>query len=154
MNDFMEQAWVEAENGMHAGDGGPFGAVVVMAGKVIAAGHNQVLKSHDSTAHAEIVAIRAAEKVLATHDLSGCILYTTCYPCPMCLGAILWARIKTVYYGCSMGQAAAIGFDDAVFYDAVHDPANSSMVELEQCDGDACAILFQDWQKMDKKQMY
>lgn len=149
MNIFMERAWSEAERGMQAGDGGPFGAVVVRGGQVISAGHNQVLISHDSTAHAEIVAIRKAEQVLLTHDLSDCELYTTCYPCPMCLSAILWARIARVYYGCTMDQAASIGFDDKVFYDAVRDPEHSTMVSLIPCDGDACAILFGKWQTMD-----
>ena len=148
MNTFMERAWTEAENGMKAGDGGPFGAVVVRDGQIIAAGHNQVLKSHDSTAHAEIVAIRKAEQILSTHDLSACELYTTCYPCPMCLSAILWARIPTVFYGCTMDQAAAIGFDDKAFYEAVNDPGNSPMISLTPCDGDACQILFKDWKNM------
>jgi guanine deaminase len=154
MNTCMAKAWAEAKNGMQAGDGGPFGAVVVKDGQVVAAGHNQVLINHDSTAHAEIVAIRKAEKTLATHDLSACEIYTTCYPCPMCLSAILWARIKTVHYGCTMEQAAAIGFDDQVFYDAVRDPESSPMIEMRPCEQAACLILFKDWQKMDGKAMY
>jgi guanine deaminase len=154
MNTFMERAWAEAKNGMQAGDGGPFGAVVVKDGQVVSAGHNQVLANHDSTAHAEIVAIRKAEKIMATHDLSTCSIYTTCYPCPMCLSAILWARIKTVFYGCTMQQAAAIGFDDQVFYDAVCDPENSSMIEMMPCEQDTCLTLFSDWQKMDGREMY
>jgi len=154
MIEFMEQAWAEARRGMLSGDGGPFGAVVVKDGQVIAAGHNQVLIGHDSTAHAEIAAIRKAEQALGTHDLTGCELYTTCYPCPMCLGAILWSRIRKVYYANTPEQAAAIGFDDKVFYDAIQDPEHSDMVELIHFNDKACEDLFLEWQNLANHQMY
>ena len=152
-SNFMEQAWSEARTGMLKGDGGPFGCVIVKDGQVIAAGHNQVLANHDSTAHAEISAIRQAEQTLGTHDLSGCELYTTCYPCPMCLSAILWARIGTVYYACTTAQAADAGFDDQIFYDAVRDPENSSMITLVHNQNEACATLIGEWDKFEGRQM-
>lgn len=98
------------------GAGGPFGSVITRNGERVAEGVNQVTASADPTAHAEVVAIRLAAKVLGTHDLSGCDLYTSCEPCPMCLGAILWARIDRVWYAASKTQAASAGFDDALFY--------------------------------------
>lgn len=153
-SNFMDQAWAEARAGMLKGDGGPFGSVIVKDGQVIAAGHNQVLADHDSTAHAEISAIRQAEQILVTHDLSGCEIYTTCYPCPMCLSAILWARIGTVHYACTSAQAAGAGFDDQVFYDAVRDPENSSMVKLFHDQNEACSTLFHEWDKLEDRQLY
>ena len=95
----MQIAHDEATMGMSVNDGGPFGAVIIKDNKIIAAAHNQVLKTKDPTAHAEINVIRAASKEIDSFDLSECILYTTCQPCPMCMGAIFWARIKLVYYG-------------------------------------------------------
>lgn len=154
MNMFMEIACAEALQGMSAGDGGPFGAVIVKDDIIIAVGHNTVLASKDSTAHAEIVAIRRAEQALDTHDLSGCELYTTCYPCPMCLGAIMWARIARVYFGCSTEEAAAIGFDDRVFYEAIANPKANQVIVLEQYDSKACQDVFEEWMKTENKQIY
>ena len=102
MNEFMKIAKENADNGMEKGEGGPFGAVIVdLNNNIISNGNNQVLKNNDPTAHAEVVAIRNACKKLNTYDLSGCTLYTSCEPCPMCLSAIIWSNIKTVYYGCT-----------------------------------------------------
>lgn len=154
MKIFMDIACKEASQGMVAGDGGPFGAVVVKDNKVVAGGHNAVIASRDSTAHAEIVAIRKAEQVLGTHDLSGCELYTTCYPCPMCLGAIMWARIARVYYGCSTEDAAAIGFDDRVFYEAIANPSSNQLVDLQQYDSQKCLAIFEQWSKLEGRQTY
>ena len=154
MKTFMDIACTEALQGMLAGDGGPFGAVVVKDNKVIAVGHNSVISGRDSTAHAEIVAIRNAEQVLATHDLSGCELYATCYPCPMCLGAIMWARISKVYYGCSTKDAAAIGFDDRAFYEAIANPADNKIVVLEHYNSQECLTLFEKWSKLEDRQTY
>lgn len=154
MNNFLEMAYNEAKKGIKAGDGGPFGAVVVKDGKFIAAGHNQVLASHDSTAHAEIIAIRKAKQVLGTHNLSGCELYTTCYPCPMCLGAIMWARIANIYYACSPEQAAAIGFDDQVFYGAIASPERNNIVTLQQLDSREGLLLFEEWLRLDVRKTY
>lgn len=154
MKTFMDIAFKEARQGMLAGDGGPFGAVVVKDNKVIAGGHNTVIASQDSTAHAEIVAIRKAEQELGTHDLSGCELYTSCYPCPMCLGAIMWARITRVYFGCSTEDAAAMGFDDRVFYEAIADPGSNRLVALEHCDSQDCRALMQEWLKQEDRTTY
>lgn len=151
---FMKLACASAAQGMAAGDGGPFGAVIVKDNKVVSVGHNKVLVNKDSTAHAEIEAIRKAEQMLGTHDLSGCELYTSCYPCPMCLGAIMWARISKVYYGSSTEEAALIGFDDRVFYEAIAKPNHQQMVELEHDDSKECKALFAEWSKLENKQMY
>ncbi|MDA3908025.1 MAG: nucleoside deaminase [Sulfurimonas sp.] len=115
MNKWMQIAYNEATQGMLANDGGPFGAVIVKDDKIISQAHNKVLKSNDPTAHAEVNAIRKASKLLETFDLEGCVLYTTCKPCPMCLGAIFWARIGTVYFGATEEDAAKGGFDDKRF---------------------------------------
>lgn len=115
--EFMDIAVAEAKKGVLQGDGGPFGAVVVKEGKVIAKAHNCVVKKSDPTAHAEVRAIRKAAKKLRSFDLSGAVLYTTCMPCPMCLGAIMWANITEVYYGASSEDADAIGFRDKRFYE-------------------------------------
>jgi guanine deaminase len=154
MANFFEIACGEAERGMLNGDGGPFGAIVVRDGRVIAKGHNQVLSSHDSTAHAEIVAIRQAEQALGTHDLTDCEIYTTCYPCPMCLGAIMWARISKVHYGCTTDEAAAIGFDDRAFYEALSTPDSNQFIAMEHHDNPLCRSLFQKWLKMDDRKLY
>ena len=117
MNKFMEMAKNNADNGIIKKEGGPFGAVIIdKDGNVIANGNNQVLLQNDPTAHAEIVAIRNACKVLNTYDLSDYILYTSCEPCPMCLSAIIWSNIKTVYYGCTKKDAGEIGFRDDFIY--------------------------------------
>jgi guanine deaminase len=154
MNTFFEMACAEGERGMLAGDGGPFGAVVVKDGKVIGKGHNCVLCYHDSTAHAEITAMRQAEQALGTHDLTGCELYTTCYPCPMCLGAIMWARISKVHYACTADEAAAIGFDDQAFYEAFKSPDKNIFLTMHHHDNAQCRSLFQRWMELDNRVMY
>ena len=108
----MKAALDEAERGIISGDGGPFGAVIVKEGTIIARAHNEVVKSNDPTAHAEILAIRKAAKILECFSLKGCILYTTGEPCPMCFSAIHWAHIEKVYYCNTKEEAASIGFDD------------------------------------------
>ena len=112
-----------ATKNVEASCGGPFGAVIVRAGEVVASGANQVTASNDPTAHAEVVAIRAACRRLGTFDLSGCEIYSSCEPCPMCLAAILWARCSALYYGNTAGDAAEAGFDDSFFYEQVRLPA-------------------------------
>ena len=112
MNKYMEEAIKEAKEGINNGHGGPFGSVIVKDGRIIGRGHNMVLINHDSTAHGEITAIRNTEKDLGTHDLSGCEIYTTGEPCPMCLAACLWANIDKVYYGCTIEDNAIIVFRD------------------------------------------
>jgi guanine deaminase len=114
--EFMREAIRLSMEKMLAGYGGPFGAVVVRNGQIIARGFNRVLSSNDPTAHAEVEAIRQACAVLGTYQLNDCELYTSCEPCPMCLGAIYWARPKAVYYGNTKEDAAAVGFDDQFIY--------------------------------------
>ena len=118
MNIFMEIAKECAKHGMSKGEGGPFGAVITdKEGNIIAKGNNMVLANNDPTAHAEVTVIRTACQKLGTYDLSDYILYTSCEPCPMCLSAIIWANIKTVYYGCTREDAGSIGFRDDVIYE-------------------------------------
>lgn len=117
MNEFMKLAIEEAENGIKNGEGGPFGCIIVKNGEIVGRGHNQVVKLKDATCHGEVMAIRDACKNLGTFDLSGCELYTTGEPCPMCFGAILWANIDKVYYGCNIDDTEIIGFRDKRFYE-------------------------------------
>ncbi|MDC4185045.1 nucleoside deaminase [Loigolactobacillus coryniformis] len=132
-DDFMKIAAAEATKNLTLKAGGPFGCVIVRAGVIIAQAHNQVLLDNDPTAHAEITCIRKATKQLGTHDLSGCVLYTSCYPCPMCLGAIIWSNIKQVYYGNTAKDAAAIGFRDDYIYDFIKQGGqDSSVLALQQ----------------------
>lgn len=152
MNNPMTQALLEALEGMERGDGGPFGAVIVRNNEIIASAHNQVLTTNDPTAHAEINAIRKASETLQTHDLSDCILYTSCYPCPMCMGAIFWARIPTVYYASTMDDAAEGGFDDRVFYTMIRNPEAS--ITLLATDSAKGKELFSRWQNKKDKQLY
>lgn len=132
--------------------GGPFGAVVVHNGAVIAHGRNEVTELLDPTAHAEVQAIRNACKVLGTFDLSDCVLYASCEPCPMCLCAMMWARIKKYYYGAAAADAAAAGFDDSVFYKEVRLPSNERQIESEMiCNKEAVEVLQNFKNKADKK---
>lgn len=152
MNSWMTAAREEAAFGMKKNDGGPFGALIVKDGSVISRAHNEVLATNDPTAHAEILAIRRASAVLGTFDLSGCVLYTSCYPCPMCLGAILWARIGTVYYGATMEDAATGGFDDARFYGAIKAPEKA--LELLPLDTESGHTLFAEWNAKEDQRLY
>jgi guanine deaminase len=115
-----------------AAGGGPFGAVIVRGGAVLAEGVNRVTALCDATAHAEVSAIRAAGRALATHDLSGCTIFASCEPCPMCLGAILWARLDRVVYAASQADAAAAGFDDAAFCAELSKPPAARRTPVEQ----------------------
>lgn len=142
--EIMKIAVSRAEStSLQLGMGGPFGAIIVKDNAVISLESNSVLVSHDPTAHAEINAIRAAGKVLRTHDLSGCELYTTCYPCPMCLSAIIWANIKKVYYGCTSQDAANIGFRDDFIYKFIESGrSDNSVLDLTEIHRDVCLPLF------------
>lgn len=152
MNKWMQIAHDEAIMAMSENDGGPFGAVIVKDNKIIATAHNRVLKTKDPTAHAEINAIRAASREIDSFDLSDCILYTTCEPCPMCLGAIFWARIKTVYFGATKHDAAKGGFDDNNFYQMMS--GKSNYVSLKQIDYKENAKLFDIWNEKSDHQTY
>jgi len=143
MNGFMRLAIEEARIGIHAGDGGPFGSVIVKDGIVIGKGHNKVLKNNDPTCHGEIMAIHDACSTLGTYDLSGCELYTTGEPCPMCLGAILWANIDKIYYGCNVLDTDKIGFRDDIFYKKSTKEEKTKY--LLECDRDACLELYKEY---------
>jgi guanine deaminase len=147
MNKYMKLAIKEAKKGMNKNEGGPFGAVVVKDGEVISKAHNTVLKSKCAINHAEVNAIKKASKKLGTFDLSGCELYTTCMPCPMCMGAIEWANITNIYYGSTSADADTIGFRDAKFYD-------NNPVVLINIDRDKTLKLFKEWDKKKDKVMY
>ena len=147
-NPYMTEAIREALDGISQGHGGPFGCVIVKNGEIIGTGHNMVLEDKDSTAHGEITAIRNAEKALDSYDLSGCVLYTTGEPCPMCLYAILWANISKVYYGCTIEDNADIGFRDEAF-DELSGGRESLSDFLVCIDRDACLKLFQVYSDME-----
>ena len=127
------------------GRGGPFGAVVVKGGRIIASGTNLVTMSHDPTAHAEIVAIRRACEVLGTFQLEGCEVYCSCEPCPMCLGALYWARPDAIWYACTKDDAAAIGFDDAFLYEELTRPAGERTRLTRQLLRDEALVAFEKW---------
>lgn len=147
MNKFMKIAIKEATKGITKNHGGPFGAVIVKDGEIVSQAHNQVVKSKDPTAHAEINAIKKASKKLNTFDLSGCDIYTTCMPCPMCMGAIKWANISNIYYGATSKDAEAIGFRDREFYDKKH----QSIKNINQ---ESCLNLFRLWSEKADKTLY
>jgi guanine deaminase len=133
---------------------GPFGAVIVQSGKVIAEANNRVVISHDPTAHAEVMVIREAAKILNSHDLSGCIVYSSCEPCPMCLGAIYWAGIKKVFYASSRLEAAKAGFSDNFIYDEILlDPSERSVSFIHQPDAGG-GIVFKKWNDFEEKIQY
>ena len=127
MNEYMDVAIDLSDDNFDKNYGGPFGACVVKDGKIIGKGINRVIKNCDPTAHAEIVAIRNACKAINSHDLTGCTLYTSCYPCPMCLSAIIWSNIKKVYYANTKEDAADIGFRDEFIYDYLEKLTNDEM---------------------------
>ncbi|MFK7867536.1 MAG: nucleoside deaminase [Alphaproteobacteria bacterium] len=143
--DFMEQAAKLSLERMRANFGGPFGAVIVKDGVVIAHGYNKVTSTCDPTAHAEITAIREAAAALGNFDLSGCVIYSSCEPCPMCLAAIYWARIDRIYYAQSQQDAAAIGFDDAFLYEQLSLPAKSRSIGMIKLDNETAAQAMQEW---------
>ncbi len=140
--EYMELAIKEARYGITHHHGGPFGAVIVKDDKVIAKGHNHVLKYNDPTCHGEIDAIRKACKKLHTHDLSGCEIYTTGYPCPMCFCAILWANIDKVYYGCNTTDTEVIGFRDKDFEESIPKRKEEICEELLR---EECLTLYNDY---------
>lgn len=152
--ELMEQAIALSQEGMRLGDGGPFGAVVARRGEVIAEGWNRVLSSHDPTAHAEVVAIRAAAKSLGSFSLDGCVLYSSCEPCPMCLAATYWARIEHVYFANTRADAAAIGFDDQFFYDELSRPVSDRSLPMTHMEVAGAALPMQAWREDTKKITY
>lgn len=154
MNKWMKTAVKEALTGVRSGEGGPFGAVIVKDGAVVAKAHNRVLKTSDPTAHAEILAIRKASKKLGRFDLSDCEIYSTCEPCPMCLASILWSRIPALYFGCTREDAENIGFDDRRFYDMIDIRDNKRLLKKKQIDRDECLVPFKEWENKPGKRIY
>ena len=151
MNAYMHIAIEEAREGIRQGHGGPFGAVIVKDGEIIAKGHNHVVAYNDPTCHGEIDAIRKACKKLDTFDLSGCELYSSGYPCPMCMCAILWANIDKVYYGCNTTDTEIIGFRDKEFEETI--PQRKEEL-LEELDRDECLKLYEEYRAIQNKTMY
>lgn len=137
--------------GMLSNEGGPFGAIITQNNKIIGRGNNRVTSSNDPTAHAEVNAIRDACKNIGNFELIDCVLYTSCEPCPMCLGAIYWARIPKVYYACSRSDAANIGFDDALIYKEISLPIEERMIAMNQICQHKAIEVFNQWDsKVDK----
>lgn len=143
----------EARRGMQNNHGGPFGAVIVKDGEIIATAHNEVLSSKDPTAHAEILAIRRASQELKQFDLSDCEIYTTSQPCPMCLAAICWAGIKRIHYGTTTEEVASIGFNDSNIY-SILKGEQPSAIEFMNIEHEACQELLKEWENKQDKQMY
>ena len=151
---FMQEAIRLADEGMRSDRGGPFGCVIVRQGKILARGNNRVTSTNDPTAHAEVTAIRDACQQLGTFQLSDCELYTSCEPCPMCLAAIYWARIPTVFYGNTRADAAAIGFDDDFIYQQIPLPPSERTIKMEPMLRDAAQATFKAWREKPDKVRY
>jgi len=150
----MKEAIRLSKQNIKNGTGGPFGAVIVKDGKIIASGTNCVTSSNDPTAHAEVVAIRNACKTLNTFQLDDCEIYSSCEPCPMCLGAIYWARPKKIYFAASRIDAAASGFDDSLIYDEISLPIEHRKIESEQLLQEEAKSVFDDWDNLTNKIEY
>lgn len=143
-----------AQHGIDANDGGPFGCVVVRNGEIIAEGNNHVTSTNDPTAHAEVVAIRNACVALGAFQLEDCVIYTSCEPCPMCLGAIYWARPKQVFYGCTREDAAKIGFDDQFIYDELGKPFDERKIKMINFLREKAVVVFENWSNKPDKTEY
>src|SRR5690606_12747677 len=142
---FMLEAISLSQKGMNDNQGGPFGAAIVQNGKTVGRGNNRVTTNNDPTAHAEVNAIRDACTNLGTFQLSDCVLYTSCEPCPMCLGAVYCARLKKIYYACTREDAAKIGFDDDFIYVESEKPIAERSIPMEQRDGEEAKTVFEVW---------
>lgn len=153
-HDFMREAARLALENVRTGTGGPFGAIIVRDGLIVARGVNTVTRDLDPTAHAEVNAIRAAGKALGTFDLTGCELYTSCEPCPMCLSAIYWSRIEKIYYGCTADDAATFGFADAFIYQELARPPAERRIPAVNLDRESCLAAFEAWEADPRKVPY
>ena len=152
--DLMRRAIAVAFENVRSGRGGPFGALVAKDGKIIGEGANSVTTTNDPTAHAEIVAIRAACRALGTFQLTGCELYTTCEPCPMCLGAIYWARPARVFYAGIAADATEAGFDDAFIYEELQRPLEARRIPMIQLLREESLAIFAAWKRQPNKTSY
>ncbi len=145
MDGYFNEAIKLARNGINNKEGGPFGAVVVdKLGRIVGLGNNQVLINNDPTAHAEVVAIRDACRTLNTYDLTGCVVYTTSEPCPMCLSAIIWSNIKEVYYGTNRKEVAQIGFRDDLIYNYL-EKKQKDVIKVEKVENLGCKKLLNEY---------
>jgi tRNA(Arg) A34 adenosine deaminase TadA len=151
---FMDKAIKMAIQGVLKNDGGPFGCIIVKDGQIIGSGNNRVTSSNDPTAHAEVIAIREACQKLNSFQLDDCIIYTSCEPCPMCLGAIYWARPKKVYYGSNKSDAAKIGFDDHFIYKELDLDIEKRTIPFEQLDRNKALKAFKIWEEKEDKTEY
>jgi len=151
---FMSRAIELAKKGVNSNAGGPFGAVIVKNGKIIAEGFNKVTSKNDPTAHAEVVAIRKACKKLNSFQLDDCIIYTSCEPCPMCLGAIYWARPKKVFYASTREDAAKIEFDDEFIYNEISKEINGRQISFINIMRDDASTVFKSWMEKENKIEY
>ncbi len=151
---FMRRAIELAQKGIEKGAGGPFGAVVVKNGAIIGEGYNQVTSTNDPTAHAEVVAIRNACQNLANFQLADCTIYTSCEPCPMCLGAIYWARPARIFFACTREDAADVGFDDQFIYKEIELPIEERHIESINLLREEGIKVFQNWTEMTEKTKY
>ncbi len=151
---FIKKAVDVALKGVSGNKGGPFGCVIVKNEKIIATGCNEVLSSNDPTAHAEVVAIRNACQALQSYQLIGCTIYTSCEPCPMCLGAIYWARPDRIVYACTRNDAASNGFDDEFIYKEIMLPPDERHIDMQQCGQEHGLQVFRFWQTKPDKIQY
>jgi tRNA(Arg) A34 adenosine deaminase TadA len=143
----MRLAIAESLKGMHAGEGGPFGCVIVREGELVSKGHNRVISTNDPTAHAEVVALRRAARRLGRFDLSDCVLYASCEPCPMCLSAIYWARIRKVFFANTKRDAAKIGFADQFIYEELELPLERRKLQMVPLLRNEALGAFVDWSR-------
>ena len=150
----MREAIRQSKEGMDRKEGGPFGAIVVKDGKIVGRGNNRVLATNDPTAHAEVVAIRDACQNLGAFQLDDCEIYTSCEPCPMCLGAIYWARPKRVFFGCTRTDAADIQFDDDFIYKEITVPLDQRQIPMIPLLREEALVVFREWQEMADKTLY
>ncbi len=151
---FIREAIELAKIHSHSGRGGPFGVVIVKEGDIVSRGWNKVLSTNDPTAHAEIVAIRSACQKLGTFNLSGCVLYSSCEPCPMCLGAIYWARIDHIVFAAGRADAAAVGFDDENIYREIQLPLVTRSISMTQSLRDEAVEVMRAWSDMPNSTTY
>ncbi len=152
--EFMARAIDLGRIHMRSGEGGPFGAVVVKGGEVVAEGNNEVVSQKDPTAHAEVVAIRRAALELDAFHLEGCEIYASCEPCPMCLGAIYWARIERIWFAATAGDAADIGFDDEALYRELRLPPAERRIPSRQLLRDDALAVFREWREKSDRVEY
>lgn len=151
---FIRRAIELSKQGLGENAGGPFGAIVVKDGEIVAEGFNKVTSANDPTAHAEMVAIREACKKLNSFQLEGCVIYTSCEPCPMCLGAIYWARPDAVFYGCTKEDAARIGFDDHFIYEEINANMDDRKIQFINLHREEANEIFNLWEQKEDKTEY